>query len=50
MKRIILKIKDLYMRIFNNKKRGQMFEFPNVKVKILEDKINVNRMHKQMEN
>ena len=43
MKRIILKIKDLYMRIFNNKKRGQMFEFPNVKVKILEDKINVNK-------
>ena len=43
MKRIILKIKDLYMRIFNNKKRGQMFEFPNVKVKILEDKIDVTK-------
>ncbi len=31
------------MKMFKNKKRGFMFEFPNVKVKILEDKINVNR-------
>ena len=43
MKKILLKIKDLYMKLFNNKKWGQMFEFLNVKVKILEDKVNINR-------
>jgi len=43
MKKILLKLKELYMRIFNNKKRGLMFEFPNVKVKILEDKIDVTK-------
>ena len=43
MKKILLIIKDLYMKLFNNKKWGQMFEFPNVKVKILEDKININK-------
>ena len=43
MKRILLKLKELYMMIFKNKKRGLMFEFPNVKVKILEDKIDVTK-------
>ena len=43
MKKILLKLKELYMKIFNNKKKGLMFEFPNVKVKILEDKVNVNK-------
>ena len=43
MKKISLKLKELYMKMFNNEKRGLMFEFPNVKVKILEEKVNVGR-------
>ena len=43
MKKILLKLKSIYMKIFNRKKRGLMFEFPNVKVKILEDKIDVSK-------
>ena len=43
MKKILLKLKELYMKMFNNEKRGLMFEFPNVKVKILEDKIDVTK-------
>ena len=40
---MLLKLKELYMSIFKNKKRVLMFEFPNVKVKILEDKIDVTK-------
>ena len=43
MKKILLKLKELYMKIFKTKKRGSMFEFPNVKVKILEDKIELTK-------
>jgi len=43
MKIILLKLKELYIKIFKNEKRGLMFEFPNVKVKILEDKIDVTK-------
>ena len=41
MKKNLLKLKLIYMKIFKRKKRGLMFEFPNVKIKILEDKIDV---------
>ena len=53
MKKILLKLRLIYMKIFNRKKRGLMFEFPNVKVKIVCSeaiKLMYQKMLKQMVN